>query len=39
MLGSTAFLALFSITGWRINRAEGATLVLAYVAYVTVSLA
>jgi cation:H+ antiporter len=38
MLGSMVFLVLFAATGWRINRAEGTALVLAYVAYLTVSL-
>lgn len=39
MLGCTVFLVLFALTGWRITRAEGAALVLAYAAYIVVSLA
>lgn len=39
MLGSTVFLVLFALTGWRITRAEGIALVLAYAAYIVVSLA
>jgi hypothetical protein len=33
------FLVLFVLTGWRIRRARGTALVLAYLAYIVVSLA
>ena len=33
MLGVALFLFAFAVTGWRVNRAEGAALLLAYVAY------
>jgi cation:H+ antiporter len=39
MLGSTGVLVWFALTGWRISRPEGAALVLAYAAYIVVSLA
>jgi cation:H+ antiporter len=39
MLGSTVLLVWFALTGWRISRPEGAALVLAYAAYIVVSLA
>jgi cation:H+ antiporter len=38
LLGVTLAFVVFSITGWRIGRREGATLLAAYVAYVAVLL-
>jgi Ca2+/Na+ antiporter len=38
MLGSTGFLIAFALTGWRVIRAEGAVLLLAYAAYLLVTV-
>ena len=34
MLGATVLLLVFAITGWRVNRLEGAAFLAAYAAYV-----
>ena len=38
MLAATAALVVFSITGWRVGRREGAALLLAYLVYLAVLL-
>jgi cation:H+ antiporter len=38
MLGVALFLVAFAVTGWRVSRAEGAALLLAYAAYLLVVL-
>jgi cation:H+ antiporter len=35
MLGVAGVLVVFAITGWRVSRAEGLVLLLAYAAYLT----
>ncbi len=38
LLGTTLAFVVFSVTGWRVGRREGAALVLAYLAYLTLLL-
>ncbi len=38
MLGATVLLLAFAVTGWRVNRLEGALLLVGYGAYLTVLL-